>query len=217
LTRRSRLPSRRQGEATSPASRAAARLVRSELAYADPVARRRPRGPILELGSDEAKDKVQPRGLGRGLVILCIGGSRGFALALETNSQYWTLGAPMSQRYLEDFAVGQSFESGKVAVDQEQIETFAAEFDPQPFHLDEQAAQNTVFHGLAASGWHTATMTMRLLVESELRPAGGIVGAGFDEFRWPRSVRIDALRLGRLRSFDALPTERPPAPRRRTR
>src|SRR3954463_12253324 len=64
-----------------------------------------------------------------------------------------------------------------------------AAFDPQPFHLDEKAAQDTIFRGLAASGWHTAAMTMRLLVESELKPAGGIVGAGFDEFRWPRPVR----------------------------
>ena len=69
------------------------------------------------------------------------------------------------------------------------IKAFATEFDPQPFHLNEEAAQNTIFKGLAASGWHTAALTMRLLVESELKPAGGIVGAGFDEFRWPRPVR----------------------------
>src|SRR6267154_1361124 len=80
----------------------------------------------------------------------------------------------MIGRYLEDFTVGQ---------------TFAAEFDPQPFHLDEEAARASIFRGLAASGWHTAAMTMRLLVESELKPAGGIVGAGFDEFRWPLPVR----------------------------
>ena len=66
---------------------------------------------------------------------------------------------------------------------------FAADFDPQPFHLDEDAARDSFFGGLAASGWHTAALTMRLLVESELKPAGGIVGAGFDEFRWPRPVR----------------------------
>ena len=85
---------------------------------------------------------------------------------------------------------------GGCVVDAEQIKSFAAEFDPQPFHLDEQAAQDTIFRGLAASGWHTAAMTMRLLVESELKPAGGIVGAGFDEFRWPRPVRPgDELRV----------------------
>jgi acyl dehydratase len=95
----------------------------------------------------------------------------------------------MSGRYLEDFAVGQTFGSRRLRISKEQVTAFAAEFDPQPFHLDEEAAQNTIFKGLAASGWHTAALTMRLLVESELKPAGGIVGAGFDEFRWPRPVR----------------------------
>ena len=102
----------------------------------------------------------------------------------------------MTERYLDDFAVGQTFGSGRLRIDKERIKTFAAEFDPQPFHLDEEAARNTLFQGLAASGWHTAALTMRLLVESELKPAGGIVGAGFDEFRWPRPVRPgDELRV----------------------
>jgi acyl dehydratase len=95
----------------------------------------------------------------------------------------------MSERYLEDFAVGQTFGSGRLRVDKERIKTFAAEFDPQRFHLDEEAARDSIFQGLAASGWHTAALTMRLLVESDLKPAGGIVGAGFDEFRWPLPVR----------------------------
>jgi acyl dehydratase len=102
----------------------------------------------------------------------------------------------MTQRYLEDFAIGQTFGSGRLRVEEARIKSFAAEFDPQPFHLDETAARDSVFRGLAASGWHTAALTMRLLVESELRPAGGIVGAGFDEFRWPRPVRPgDELRV----------------------
>ena len=92
-------------------------------------------------------------------------------------------------KYLEDFAVGQKFGSGRLRVEAERIKSFAAEFDPQAFHLDDAAARGTIFRGLAASGWHTAAMTMRLLVQSELKPAGGIVGAGFDEFRWPRPVR----------------------------
>lgn len=95
----------------------------------------------------------------------------------------------MSVRYLEDFAVGQSFDSGRLVVDAERIRKFAAEFDPQPFHLDAQAALGTLFNGLAASGWHTAALTMRLLVDSDLNPAGGIVGAGFDDFQWPNPVR----------------------------
>jgi acyl dehydratase len=66
---------------------------------------------------------------------------------------------------------------------------FATRFDPQPFHTDPEAARGTMFGGLAASGWHTAAITMRLLVESDVRPAGGWIGAGCDELRWPRPVR----------------------------
>ena len=95
----------------------------------------------------------------------------------------------MTQRYLEDFAVGQTFGSGRLVVDAERIKRFAAEFDPQPFHLDEGAAERSVFRGLVASGWHTVSATMRLLVESELQPAGGIIGASFDHLRWSRPVR----------------------------
>lgn len=102
----------------------------------------------------------------------------------------------MTQRFLEDFAVGQTYGSGRLRVDKEGIKRFAAEFDPQPFHLDERASRNSIFRGLAASGWHTAAITMRLLVEGELRPAGGILGLGFDEFRWPQAVRPgDELRV----------------------
>jgi acyl dehydratase len=91
--------------------------------------------------------------------------------------------------YLEDFAVGQTYGSPRLRVDEARAIDFAKEFDPQPFHLDDTAARGTIFGGLAASGWHTAAMTMRLLVEGELKPAGGIIGLGFDEFRWPRPVR----------------------------
>jgi len=100
------------------------------------------------------------------------------------------------ERYLEDFEVGQKFSSDRLVVEKGRIKTFAAEFDPQPFHLDDDAARNTMFGGLVASGWHTAAITMKLLVESDLKPAGGIVGAGFDELRWPLPVRPgDELRV----------------------
>ena len=100
-------------------------------------------------------------------------------------------------RYLEDFAAGQKFSgTDRLRVDAQRIKAFAAEFDPQPFHLDEAAAERSLFRGLAASGWHTAAMTMKLLVASDLAPAGGIIGAGFDEFRWPAPVRPgDELRV----------------------
>ena len=100
-----------------------------------------------------------------------------------------------TQLHLEDFTVGQTFGSGRLKVDAEQIKAFAAAFDPQPFHLDEQSARNTIFKGLAASGWHTAALTMRLLVDSPVRPAAGIIGAG-GEISWPKPVRPgDELRL----------------------
>ena len=91
-------------------------------------------------------------------------------------------------QYFEDFAVGQKFCSGSKRVDLAEITRFAAEYDPQPFHLDDGAAQRTVFGGLAASGWHTAAMTMRLIVDSEFRPAGGTLGFG-GELTWLKPVR----------------------------
>lgn len=95
----------------------------------------------------------------------------------------------MPELYLEDFSAGQRFESGRHLIDEDQIHRFAHEFDPQPFHLDDAIARGTLFGGLAASGWHTAAITMRLLVDSEFTPAGGIIGAGFEELIWPRPVR----------------------------
>ncbi len=102
----------------------------------------------------------------------------------------------MAKRYLEDFAAGQKYESGSLRVEAADIKAFAAQYDPQPFHMDEDAAAKTFFGGLAASGWHTAALTMRLREPGEMNPAGGIIGAGFDEFRWPRPVRPgDTLRV----------------------
>lgn len=90
--------------------------------------------------------------------------------------------------YLEDLGIGQRFTSGTHAMTAEAIKSFAAQFDPQPFHLDEAAAEASFFHGLAASGWHTAAVTMRLLVESGMDLAGGLIGAG-GELAWPRPTR----------------------------
>jgi acyl dehydratase len=98
-------------------------------------------------------------------------------------------------RYLEDFAVGQKFGSERLAVAPDDIKRFAAEFDPQPFHLDDAAARATRFKGLAASGWHTAALTMRLLVGSPFKPDGGIVGVHV-ELDWSQPVRPgDVLRV----------------------
>ncbi|CAM3953059.1 MaoC-like domain-containing protein [Bordetella tumbae] len=103
----------------------------------------------------------------------------------------------MTLLYLEDLEPGQRFPgTTRIRIEESRVTAFAAEFDPQPFHLDERSARASIFRGLAASGWHTAAVTMRLLVDSEFKPAGGIVGAGVDELRWPRPVRPgDELRV----------------------
>jgi acyl dehydratase len=101
----------------------------------------------------------------------------------------------LNLHFFEDFEIGQRFVSPTLRVDADAITAFAAEFDPQPFHLDDAAARHTIFAGLAASGWHTAAMTMRLCVASELRPAGGILGTG-GELNWLKPVRPgDELRV----------------------
>ena len=94
----------------------------------------------------------------------------------------------MEQLYLEDLAVGQRFTSETYVMEAERIKEFAAEFDPQPFHIDESAAEANVFKGLAASGWHTAAVAMRLLVTGGLPFANGLVGLG-GEVAWPRPTR----------------------------
>ena len=90
--------------------------------------------------------------------------------------------------FLEDLAVGQQYAGGTASIDLAAIKAFAAAFDPQPFHLDEAAAKASIFGRLVASGWHTMALTMRLLVEGELRSLWGLVGLGVDELQWPRPV-----------------------------
>ncbi|WP_072392490.1 MaoC family dehydratase [Hyphomicrobium sp. CS1GBMeth3] len=90
--------------------------------------------------------------------------------------------------YFEDLVVGWRITTASVRIDAAAIKEFAASFDPQPFHLDEAAATESFFGGLVASGWHTAALTMRLLVTSGLPIAGGVIGAG-GEITWPRATR----------------------------
>jgi acyl dehydratase len=97
--------------------------------------------------------------------------------------------------YLEDLQVGQRFTSGTFLMDPDRMKAFAAEYDPQPFHLNEAAGEASVFKGLAATGWYTAAATMRLLVESGLRLANGLIGLG-GELSWPQPTRPgDLLRV----------------------
>ncbi len=101
----------------------------------------------------------------------------------------------MSERYFDDLTQGDRFKSATYEVTEEQIISFAREFDPQPFHLDSVVARQTMFKGLIASGWHTAAITMRLFVQT-LNFAEGAIGLGVDELRWPNAVRPgDALQV----------------------
>ena len=100
----------------------------------------------------------------------------------------------MSMIHYEDLEVGSTSKFGHYDVTREEVIEFARKYDPQPFHLDDEAARESLFGGLAASGWHTAATTMRLLVES-VPFFGGLIGAG-GEISWPRATRPgDAIRL----------------------
>src|SRR5258707_15687096 len=113
--------------------------------------------------------------------------------------------------YLEDLHVGQRFVSGTQNRDEARIKEFAREFDPQPFHLDEAAAKASVFAGLAASGWHTAAVAMRLLVDGGLPLGNGIIGLGGD-LAWPKPTRAgDTLRV-ESEILEILPSRSRPGP-----
>jgi acyl dehydratase len=97
--------------------------------------------------------------------------------------------------FLDDLHVGQRFAAGPVSVTAAEITDFARAFDPQPFHLDHEAAKGSLFQGLAASGWHTAALTMRMLVAGGIPIAAGVIGVG-GEIAWPKPVRPgDTLRV----------------------
>lgn len=101
----------------------------------------------------------------------------------------------MALLYFDNFDIGSTFRAGPVEMTAEEIVAFASRFDPQPFHTDEVAAEHTFFKGLAASGWHTAAVTMQMLVQA-LPVADGLIGAGLDELRWPQPTRPgDVLRV----------------------
>ncbi len=88
-------------------------------------------------------------------------------------------------RYLEDLKPGQAFESRHHLITEEAIVAFAREYDPQPFHLDAEAAKTSFFGKLIASGWHTAALTMKMLTETHMDLAGGMIGAGMEDLKWP--------------------------------
>ena len=90
--------------------------------------------------------------------------------------------------YLEDLAMGQVYTAGPIQVSADAIKAYARQFDPQPFHTHEELSRSTFFQGLAASGWHTASLTMSLVVQA-LPIEGGVIGGGVDELRWPKPLR----------------------------
>ena len=94
----------------------------------------------------------------------------------------------MKERYFEDLKIGDTFKSQAYQVGEDQIVSFAREFDPQPFHLDAAIARQTMFKDFIASGWHTAAISMRLFVQT-LNFAEGAIGLGVDEMRWPTAVK----------------------------
>src|SRR3954453_11804376 len=99
-------------------------------------------------------------------------------------------------RMLEDLKPGDRYAGGPLTLSEGELLEFAGRYDPQPFHLDADAAKDSVFGGLAASGWHTAALTMRMLVDGETRLAGGFIGVGIEELAWPQATRPgDVLRV----------------------
>lgn len=117
--------------------------------------------------------------------------------------------APRASLRLDDLSVGDRFTSGEHALDAAQIVAFAAQFDPQPFHTDPEAARGTFFRGLAASGWHTAALTMKLLVESGIPLADGIIGSG-GELQWPQPTRPDDVLHVESEVIDIVPSRSKP-------
>jgi len=113
-------------------------------------------------------------------------------------------------RYLEDFAVGDVFELGETTVTEEAIVRFGREFDPQPFHVDPAAARESPFGGLVASGWHVASIFMRLFVDSLLDDAGSLGGLGVDDMHWKVPVRPGDVLSGRAEVVEARPSRSNP-------
>ncbi len=114
------------------------------------------------------------------------------------------------KRYFEDFTVGMTLEMGPRTVTKDEIIRFAEKFDPQPFHLDEEAGKASLFGGLAASGWHTAAMTMRMMVDGYLSTAASMGSPGVDELRWLKPVRPDDVLTLRMEVTEVIPSRSKP-------
>ena len=109
-------------------------------------------------------------------------------------------------RYFEDFTPGEVIELGRRSITKDEIIAFAKEFDPQPFHLDEEAAKRSIFGGLLASGWHTAALTMRLLYDGLVKDTMSLGSPGVDELRWLKPVRPGDTLSARLTVLECIPS-----------
>jgi len=109
-------------------------------------------------------------------------------------------------RYFEDFQVGQVHEAGPHKVTREEILAFAQQYDPQSFHLDDEAGRRTIYGGIIASGWHTAAISHRLLVDCILKDSAGLGSPGVDELRWIRPVRPDDALSLRVEVVELIPS-----------
>jgi len=113
-------------------------------------------------------------------------------------------------RYLEDFSEGESFELGEETIREQEILDFARRFDAQPFHVDKEAARRSMYGGLIASGWHTASLFMGMLVRSLLHDVASLGAGGLDELRWLKPVRPDDRLRGRLTVLESGPLRSTP-------
>jgi acyl dehydratase len=116
----------------------------------------------------------------------------------------------MPVRYFEDFAPGQVIELGRYTITKDEIVAFARQFDPQPFHLDEEAAKKTIYGGLLASGWHSAAITMRLLYDGLVKDTISLGSPGVDELRWVKPVRPGDTLSARLTVLECIPSRSKP-------
>lgn len=112
--------------------------------------------------------------------------------------------------YFEDFAVGDTLELGSVTVSEDEIIEFARAYDPQPFHIDPNAAAHSIFGGLIASGWHTCALTMRLMVDGLLSKAASLGSPGVDQIRWQRPVRPGDTLTARATVLEVRPSQSKP-------
>ena len=117
---------------------------------------------------------------------------------------------PRDSRYFEDYTPGHVYEFGEITVSEAEIIEFAKKFDPQYFHIDSAKAKASRFGGLVASGWHTASVTMRLYVDHYLSHAASLASPGVDELRWPNPVRPGDILTVRVTILEARPSRSKP-------